>query len=436
MDSPKKVLIITYYWPPSAGSGVQRWLKFTKFLPKFGWEPTIFTPENPDFNFTDESLLKDIAASTEVIRYPIWEPYNLFRFIKSKPKGQKVNPFSVVEKSHKSWFDRLSIWLRANLFIPDPRVFWVKPSVKFLEEYIKEHSIQAIITTSPPHSLHLIGRELKRKTGIPWIADFRDPWSGWGFYDSLPMSKKVKRQHQKLEKSVLQEASAVISVTPSFVREFTKNGGREVNLITNGFDKDDFAHDKSRISSQTPGFDLVHTGIINVFQNPIPLIQAFKKEFYAYRDPVRFIFVGTVTETVEEYIAGDTWLQEHVKVTGYVSHEEVFSYYRQASMLALILPEGKHSAGNIPGKIFEYMSTGKQIIGLGNPQGDASALICQSQTGLVFSPEDEVGLRNYLRAGFSGEARPNENIEIAQYSREYLTGKLADILDEQVHSLS
>ncbi|NBP67544.1 MAG: glycosyl transferase, partial [Cytophagia bacterium] len=196
----KRVMVITYYWPPSGGSGVQRWLKFVKYLPQYGWQPYVFTPENPAFDLKDESLLKDIPSEAEVLHFPIWEPYGLFN--KLSGGGVKVNANSAPQAD--SWFKKISIWIRGNFFIPDPRVFWVRPSVNFLDDFLREKRIRHIITTGPPHSVHLIGLGLKKRNpSLKWTADFRDPWSEWGFLDTLKLSKLARKRHQQLEKKVL-----------------------------------------------------------------------------------------------------------------------------------------------------------------------------------------------------------------------------------------
>lgn len=212
----KRVLIITYYWPPSAGSGVQRWLKFSKYLPEFGWQPVIFTPENPDFSLQDESLKQEVDKHTEVLKFPIWEPYHLFRTLKKQ--GPK-DTASILEYKDPGLLDQLAVWLRGNLLIPDPRLFWIKPSVKFLEGIWEQNDFKAIITTGPPHSMHLLGRNLKRKTGIPWLADFRDPWSTWEFLDTLKLSGFARKKHQKLERSVFEEADRLVTISPTFQKE-------------------------------------------------------------------------------------------------------------------------------------------------------------------------------------------------------------------------
>ena len=170
----KRLLIITYYWPPTGGSGVQRWVKFSKYLPEFGWQPVIYTPENPEQLAIDGSLLADIPDCAEVVKTRITEPYEIYRRLTGGKQGAEVNP---VNAQHKNWKQRLSLWIRGNCFIPDPRIGWVRPSVRFLVKYLSEHPVDAVVTTGPPQSMHLIGRGLKRALGLHWIADFRDPWT-------------------------------------------------------------------------------------------------------------------------------------------------------------------------------------------------------------------------------------------------------------------
>src|SRR6185295_13357036 len=179
-QSTKKVLIITYYWPPSGGSGVQRWLKFVKYMPQFGLAPFVFTPENPSFEVRDESLLRDVPSEAEIIHFPIWEPYRLFNTISAVFGKKKISQVDQVATGKRSLFQKITSWIRGNLFIPDARKFWVKPSVTILYDLLKSNAINTIITTGPPHSLHLIGLMLKQQNpSLKWIADFRDPWSEW-----------------------------------------------------------------------------------------------------------------------------------------------------------------------------------------------------------------------------------------------------------------
>ncbi|WP_339877662.1 glycosyltransferase family 4 protein [uncultured Algoriphagus sp.] len=423
----KRVLIITYYWPPSGGSGVQRWLKFAKYLPEAGWEPVIFTPENPDFDLKDETLEKEISKELEVIKFPIWEPYQLLDRIRGKKES---HPGRVLEQKEHSFMEKAAIWLRSNLMVPDPRVFWVKPSVKFLTELIQKGQFQAIITTGPPHSMHLIGRDLKRKTGIFWLADFRDPWSQWEFLDKLPMQNQIRNKHKKLEQEVLSEANVVTTISPTFQHDLEKLANRKINLLTNGFDDSDIPQNFSIGEKKAGSLHLVYTGIIDSIRNPMPLLKAMKEEFSKELGEVIFTFVGRVSDQVREEIGADSWLSAHVVFAGYVSHQEVFGFYEKADALALILTNTKNAKGNIPGKLFEYIATTLPILALGDPEGDSAKILEKSEAGEVFNHSDHVAIQVSLRKLFerSGEADPATGID--QYSRRNLSLQLAKLLDE------
>ncbi|MFD2203365.1 glycosyltransferase family 4 protein [Shivajiella indica] len=421
----KRVLIITYYWPPSGGSGVQRWLKFAKYLPEFGWEPVIFTPENPDFELKDESLLKEINPLLEVLKFPIWEPYGLFRKLKKQKSGDTSK---VLEKKKKGWLDKLGIWLRANVFIPDPRVFWVKPSVNFLTDLVQKGQFHAIITTGPPHSMHLIGLQLHEKTGIPWLADFRDPWSKWEFLDTLPMTSIVRRKHDKLEQKVLFQASAITTISPSFKMDFEKMIDKKTELLTNGFDTEDLPLNWIERLPSKDGIEILYTGVVDAIRNPDPFLIAFKKAFETSGKKVKVRFVGKVSETLEKMVAQDIWLRNHVVMEGYVSHEKVFDFYAKAHLLLLVLTDTKNAKGNIPGKLFEYIATGRPVVALGDPKGDAAKILQTAGAGQVFSHKDIKGIQNFLE-NFIPQAEFQVSREIQKYSRKNLTGQLAGILE-------
>lgn len=427
----RRVLIVTYYWPPSGGSGVQRWLKFAKYLPETDWEPVIFTPENPDFDLKDESLEKEVPRQLEVIKFPIWEPYQLFSKVKGKTK---THPGRLLEQKEKGFLEKAAIWARANLLIPDPRVFWIKPSVKFLTDLAKSGQFQAIITTGPPHSMHLIGRELKRKTGLPWIADFRDPWSQWEFLDTLPMTSWVRKKHIQLEQTVLREANAVLTISPTFQKDLAKIANRRIYLLTNGFDPADIPAGFSPKEKEPGKLHLVYSGIIDAIRNPIPLMEALKAEFGQSEIQIDWTFVGKVSEQVKEYVRQDEWLSKRIHFAGYVSHREVFDFYAKADVLVLILTDTKNAQGNIPGKLFEYLATGVPVLALGDPEGDSARILKEAEAGQVIRHGDQMGIQSQLRALVSTE-KSTVNLEsFAQFSRKNLTHQLARILDENTLS--
>jgi glycosyltransferase involved in cell wall biosynthesis len=432
----KKVLIITYYWPPSGGSGVQRWLKFVKYLPAYEWEPHVFTPENPSFAIQDPSLEKDVPPDAEVIRFPIWEPYDIF-FKLSGWFGQKkqATPAALASSKNKSVYQNISAWVRGNLFIPDPRRFWVKPSVKFLSDYIASNKIQTIITTGPPHSLHLIGLKLKQKfPHLRWLADFRDPWSEWGLWDSLRVSTVVRKIHRQLENRVLTHADEIITITPFYVRQFEHLGKRKVRLLTNGFDEDDF---KSVHHERAGKFTIRHIGIINEKCDPKPFLKALKlamEKNSGFASDVRLDFIGEVHNEVRSFVSEIELLKKVTHFSGNIPHDHLLKMYGSSSLLLLILTGYKDAEGYLPGKMFEYLACGLPILGIGPVSGDAGAVLKESGSGVMLDSYNENSISktliDYYHEWKSFKVSNYNKDYARKFSRKEITGQLARILQE------
>lgn len=416
----KKILIITYYWPPSGGGGVQRWLKFAKYLPEFGWEPIIFTPENPDFDIKDPSLLKEINPDLEVLKLPIWEPYQLFE----KLSGKKRPSQGLMQSAKKkSWLTELAIWIRGNLLIPDPRKYWVKPSVKFLLGIIRDNAIDVVVTTGPPHSMHLIGLQLKKKLAIRWIADFRDPWSKWDMLDNFKLSKWARRRHKKLESKILQFTDEVITVSETWSKEFNEIQSRNYKIITNGYDQDDFSNVQSKQAGDK--FVISHFGLINDFRNPEIFWNCIKS--IATTNNIEIRLFGTIEARIKEFVMSDEVLKEIVVFRPPVSHEEVLKAYSESDVLLLLLNNSDNAKGHIPGKLFEYLASHRIIVALGPTNGDAAKIIANCNAGIAIDWSNEALLMNKLQAIINGEILSSPNLDIIQrYSRKYLTNRLVN----------
>jgi galactitol-specific phosphotransferase system IIB component len=231
----KKILIITYYWPPAGGPGVQRWLKFVKYLPDFGVQPIVYIPENPTYPIVDNNLLKEVLDTAIILKQSIFEPYQLASFF-SKNKTKKMNAGIIPNQKKQRFLDKILLWIRGNLFIPDARFFWIKPSISYLEKYIIENKIETIITSGPPHSLHLIGLGLKNKLNLKWFADFRDPWTTIGYHKALRLSNYAAKKHKELERQVLNSADAIIVTSKTTKTEFQAITDKPITVITNGYD--------------------------------------------------------------------------------------------------------------------------------------------------------------------------------------------------------
>lgn len=432
----KKVLVVTYYWPPSGGSGVQRWLKFVKYMPQVGWKPYVVTPENPSFDVKDESLAGDVPAEAEVIRLPIWEPYDVFfklaLFTGSKRKS--VKPTELVSIGKQSLLMKLGAWARGNFFIPDPKIFWVRPVVKYLDKFLKENDIKIMITTGPPHSMHLVGLRLKKKNpSLHWIADFRDPWSEWGLLDTLRINDRVRSKHQKLEHDVLRNADEVITVTTYFANRFSALGGRKVETISNGFDEDDF---KNIVYKKTDKFIIRHAGTVNEKSNPVPFMNAVNalcKENKEVLDNILIEFVGDVHGSFRSFIHENNLLQTITRFVPAIPHDKLLDLYGETSALLLIITEYKGAEGYTGGKSFEYIATGLPVIALGPPGGEAAKLLRETSSGEVFSGSDQDKIKNALLILFrqwqSGNSMKKEANDA--YSRRRLTQKLVALLDSK-----
>lgn len=431
----KKILIISYYWPPSGGSGVQRWLKFVKYLPEEGWKPYVFTPENPAFAVRDESLLKDVPMEAEVIRFPIWEPYEAF-FKLSKITGSKktAKPTDLVSAKQESLFHKISTWIRGNLFIPDPRVFWVRPAASFLHDFLRENEIGTIITTGPPHSMHLIGLRLKKKNpSLQWIVDLRDPWSQWGFLDSLKAGTFARNMHKRLEAKVLRNADKVITVTPFYVRQFEKLGGRKVQLLTNGYDESDF---KDLTIQKTDKFVIRHVGIVNEKCDPRPFMLSVKKllsTHEVFRSSVHIDFTGEVHPQFQAFVRESPELSAITSFTPPVPHKQLIPMYGQSSLLLFVIHGYKNAEGYLPGKLFEYLATGLPILGVGPEDGDAAVVLQKSEAGLMIDAHNHQGLTDFLLTKFAAWQNASGSGITASsayksYSRKELTKDLTEIL--------
>ncbi|MGB4975021.1 MAG: glycosyltransferase family 4 protein, partial [Cyclobacteriaceae bacterium] len=398
----KKVLIITYYWPPSGGSGVQRWLKFAKYLTRMGWEPYVFTPENPSFTIKDESLEKDVPNTVEVIRFPIWEPYHLFFKIQRLFGKKEIKQSDFISTGKRSFFQSISSWVRGNFFIPDARIFWVKPSVIFLIDFIKANHIEKIITTGPPHSIHLIGQRLKKKAPhIMWVADFRDPWSEWDLLDTLSLSSWARTKHGRLERDVLSQADKVIAIAPYHAKRLEFLGDRKVDLITNGFDEEDF--DKVE-HIRTEKFTIRHIGIVDELRDPRPVMKALMellKEDSALASSLVIEFIGNVNSAFKTYVEQDSILSPVTRFVNQVPHNELLKIYGQTDLQLLVLAHTAIAPGNLPGKFFEYLASGNPILAIGPVGGDAAGVLKETNAGVIHERDNEEGIKSSLQTFYS-----------------------------------
>jgi len=425
----KKLLIITYYWPPAGGPGVQRWLKFVKYLPDFGIQPVVYIPENPTYPIVDENLVKEVSDKAIILKQKIFEPYQLASFF-SKNKTRKISSGIIPNKKKQSFLDKLFLLIRGNLFIPDARVFWVKPSVRFLEKYIVENNIGTIVTSGPPHSLHLIGLELKQKLNIKWIADFRDPWTTIGYHKSLRLSNYSAKKHMFLEHKVLNMADTIIVTSKTTKSEFEVITSRPIEVITNGYDVENI--EKQDLDSK---FSLAHIGSFLSERNPTILWESLVElinEIPDFKNHLEIKLIGAVSHEVLETIA-QFGLNPYLNNMGYVSHGEAIAHQKKSQVLLLIEINSKETRSIIPGKLFEYMVSGRPIIAIGPNGSDFAEIITDTNTGVFFEYSEKAKLKNvisdYYNQYLDGKLQSNA-VGLQKYSRRSLTKDLVEVLNK------
>lgn len=422
----KKVLIITYYWPPAGGPGVQRWLKFVKYLRDFGVEPILYVPENPNYPIVDEGLVNEIPKGIKIYKQPIFEPYAFARFLSSK-KTKRISS-GIIQTKNQSVLEKSLLWIRGNLFIPDARKYWVKPSVKFLSELIEKEKISTIITTGPPHSVHLIGYQLKQKLAVTWLADFRDPWTSIGYHKKLKLTNNSKNIHKKLEALVLNAADKIIVTSATTKSEFEAITQKPITIITNGFDSD---YDGNAILDTQ--FTISHIGSLLTGRNPENLwkvIATLIKENVAFKEAFQLKLIGVVSDDVLQSIYS-YGLAAYVAASAYVSHGEALELQRKSQILLLAEIDSEETKGIIPGKLFEYMAAKRPILAIGPQNWDVENIISDTNSGKTFRYSEEKELKKILLFWFDSYKKQSLAVSanmIEQYSRKALTKKLVNEL--------
>ena len=436
----KRVLIISYYWPPTGGSGVQRWVKFAKYLPSEGWQPVIYTPENPEQLAVDESLAAEVPEDAEIVKTRIIEPYELYkRVLRRSGHSKEAVEGNPVNAQNKSLLQKAAMWIRGNLFRPDPRCLWIRPSVRFLKKYLAEHPVDLIVSTGPPQSMHMIGLRLSRETGLPWIADFRDPWTKIFYFKHLSMTSATEKWHRKMEKKVLDEASAVVAVSPLVQQEFQEMTDTPVELITNGFDECDFSSEQctEAYGGASEEFIITHTGLFAADGNPTALWDVLAEKCRTdeiFKKLLRIKLIGKTDDQILKALT-DRGLEDSMINMGYQPHSVAVEQQRQASLLILPLRKEPEYKAVLPGKLFEYLASQRPILGIGQPDGAMAMIVNETRTGTVIDWEDRKGLTQYIEQCWERhlEGRlSTEGADLSRFTRRSLTRRMAGLFDRVV----
>ena len=405
---------------------MQRWLKFAKYLPDFGITPVVFTAENPEYAMTDMSLEKEVSPELEVLRGPIWEPNKLL----ARLGGSKKSASAGFLDSRPSPMARFLRYIRANFFIPDARCFWIKPSVSSLKNYLEDKNVDVIVTTGPPHSVHLIGLALKKELGIKWVADFRDPWTSIDYFHRLPLTSRSKEKHLKMEREVISAADRVLVVGEQMKKEFMAYSD-EVYVIPNGYD----GTDAGKPMALDEEFTLTYAGLMNADRNPERLWEVMGemvKEDPSFGARLKLRFVGSCSPEVLKSLE-ENGLSDNLDLLGYRDHEEVSKYQRSAQVLLLTVNRVPSARGIVTGKIFEYMRAMRPVMAIGPVDGDLAAILEETRCGEIVDFSDEKGMRDMIRKLYQEYTEGNLRVSsrgIEKYHRRNLTGELSELLKD------
>ena len=408
-----KILFVTYYWPPCGGVSAQRITHFVSELSKLGHECHVIIPENPSYYTIDETLLAAVHKNVVEHSVPIYDVTSLLK------RFRKANNTGNVKSQDGKWSTRVLKWIRANVFIPDPKVLWLRPVLLECISLLKKESYDMVYTNGTPHSLHLVGLRLQEKYKLKWVADFRDPWTGIDFFEHLPLSRRAIKKHRELENEVITKADRVITVSPTWANQLSEIGNRDVKCITNGYD--------TIIQRQeTDVFVIAHIGSLHADRDIGVIIEAMRN--LSSEIDVKLQLVGSVDSILIKKLRSID-VSVNIEVIGEVAHYEAKSYMASASILLLPINQSRDSDGRIPAKLFEYLTTEIPILALGDREGDAAKIISEANVGVTYAYTETNEIMDFVSNVASGKYKtaPAKSV-IGQYSRQYLSNQLAHLL--------
>ena len=424
----KKILIISYYWPPAGGPGVQRWLKFAKYLPEFNISPVLFVPENANYPINDNSLKSEVSKDLEIIKLPIFELSNFFPSLKSL---NSIRSGNISKNKNQSILQKVVFFVRGNFFIPDMKIFWKRNSVNFLKKYLSENNIETIITTGPPHSIHLIGLELKRKLNINWISDFRDPWVNLNYLNRFHLLPFVKKYHKKLRDKVINNSDAVI-VTSKRLKELYSEINSNIFQVTNGYD-----YNKPVIKLDKK-FSISHVGSFYNERNPEflwDIIDELSDNIHGFKKDLQINIIGNSDKKIKEELSKREF-NNCIVYHDYVEHKKAIEFMCSSQVLLMLEVDDDESSYAIPGKLFDYLNSNRPIISIGPEQSEVREILSNTDSGKFFEYKDYNSLKLYIEKLYENYVNnlssSNNNYNIDNYNRKNLTSKLVEVINKIV----
>ena len=428
----KKVLVISYYWPPAGGISVHRSLKIVKYLRSFEWEPIVLAPLNAHYSYLDEGNLKDIPENLTVIRNRIIEPFSAFKLISGRKRGESLNNIVHVRSRKQTMIDKLGIWIRANLFIPDARALWIRPSVRYLLKYLKNKPVDVIFADGPPHTNNVIAMKISKKTGIPYLADFQDPWTQVDYYQLFPFTRWADRKHRKLEQEVFKKAAKITIASPTWKIDLEKIGAANVEVMYWGYDDQDFTDLEPE---KDPAFSITHIGLMGFDRNPeilFRIISELMNEIPGFKSDIKLKLAGQIDYSIKKCIA-EFNLEQTITDFGIIDRSNALRIASGSSLLLLLLNKSKNAKGRLPGKLFEYLKIRRPILALGEKDSDAEKIIQKTDSGVYFDYEDYRPLKEFLILSYrkyKNNTLFNTTGDIEQFSVKNQVKKLASYFDE------
>jgi glycosyltransferase involved in cell wall biosynthesis len=430
----KKVLIISYYWPPAGGPGSQRAVKFAKYLPEFDWEPVVLTVRKGEFAYLDPSLESDISGRVTVHQTPSIEPFLFYKKMAGLKSDESI-PIAQLMQKKTGFKNRIFNWIRANLFVPDARIGWIPFARRAAKQIIRDHQINLIFITSPPHSSQMIGKYLHQKFKIPWVADFRDPWTDIQYYKMANRNYFARKLDSHFEKSVIESANHITSVSWGLIQGFAEkinNDPEKFTVLTNGYDPADFPNQPVN-GNKT--FQILHTGNMNVTQNPAALwkgLALWLNKQPDYRSSVRVKFIGRIHPEILENIRKNRF-EDITEIESYKPHVQIIREIERSAILLSVVPDVPDNTGIVLSKNFEYIGSGRPILIFGPSESDIGKIVRKFSNSLICPYQDVDKCKNFIEGIFVDwqnnrlQILPVEQRE--NFSRRVIAGKLADIFN-------
>ncbi|MGA9294212.1 MAG: glycosyltransferase [Ignavibacteriaceae bacterium] len=423
----KKVLFITYFWPPSGKASLHWPLEMIKYLPENGWEPSVLTVNEDTFYQKDETLLKEISPDLKIIKTGTIEPFNVYRKFLGKKKDEPLIASESMSQSKKSFNHMLSLWIRMNLFVPDARVGWYLPGVIEGKKFLSKNKIDAIISNGPPHTAHLLGRRLSSLFNIPHLPVFIDPWADIVYYQDYQRTKLTQAFDKYLEGNVIKKAKEIVFVTETMKNDYIKKYPQikdKTNVLYWGYNEEDFGEIENEVNNSKPDEEIIaHAGNMYDYNNPVSFFEYIKTEINKGRK-IKIKFIGTVSPKTNEII-NNLSLSGNTEYIGFLPYKQMLIELLKSDVLLMMVNEKRH----VPGKLFEYLRTGKPILAFGNDNQEVKIILENANAGMIFNYQENA--KEFFDLTKNGYKKFKTDIPlIKKYARRNIAGELSKILDK------